>query len=42
MDKKTFKSSFQTFLEEPIDGINSEQKIKYMKKWRGYENNKIP
>jgi hypothetical protein len=30
-------------LKEPVDGITSEQKIKYMKKWvRDYENNKIP
>jgi hypothetical protein len=39
VDKRTFKSRFHRLLDEQVDGIPSEQKIKYMKKWiRDYEN----
>ena len=38
MDKKTFKTSFNRLLEESVDGLTNDQKIKYMKKWiRDYE-----
>ncbi|RSD28586.1 hypothetical protein [Mesobacillus subterraneus] len=33
MDKRTFKTSFNRLLEEQVDGIPNEKKIKYMKKW---------
>jgi hypothetical protein len=39
INKKTFKTSFNRILEESVDGLTNEQKIKYMKKWiRDYEN----
>lgn len=38
MDKKTFKENFLKLLEQNVDGLTSEKKIKYMKKWiRDYE-----
>jgi hypothetical protein len=41
MDKSTFKSSMIRILEEDVDGLSSESKIKYMKKWiREYEQKK--
>jgi hypothetical protein len=40
MDKLTFKSRMLRFLEEDVDGLSTESKIKYMKKWiRDYEQN---
>lgn len=41
MDKRTFKSSFHYLLNEEVDGLTSERKLKYMKKWiREFENDK--
>jgi hypothetical protein len=40
MDKLTFKSRMLRFLEEDVDGLSTESKIKYMQKWiRDYEQN---
>ncbi|MCM3665837.1 hypothetical protein M3204_15570 [Mesobacillus subterraneus] len=39
MKKSKFKSSFQKFLSEEVEGLSNEQKIKYMKKWiKDYQN----
>lgn len=41
MDKRTFKSSFHYLPNEEVDGLTSERKLKYMKKWiREFENDK--
>ncbi|MEH7072880.1 hypothetical protein [Neobacillus drentensis] len=38
MDKKLFKAKVLNLLEQDVDGLTSENKIKYMKKWiRDYE-----
>ena len=40
MDKTKFKTSFLHLLEQEVNGLTSEKKIKYMKKWiRDYEQN---
>jgi hypothetical protein len=42
MDKSTFKSSMLRLLEVDVEGLTSESKIKYIKKWiREYEQNKL-
>jgi hypothetical protein len=41
MNKSTFKSSMLRILEEDVEGLSPESKIKYMKKWiREYEQKK--
>jgi len=38
MDKKLFKAKVLTLLEQDVEGVTPEKKIKYMKKWiRDYE-----
>ena len=42
MDKRTFQLSFFNFLSEDVQGLSSEKKVKYMKKWlRDYEKKQI-
>jgi hypothetical protein len=42
MNKSTFKSSMLRILEEDVEGLPPESKIKYMKKWiREYEQKKL-
>jgi hypothetical protein len=42
MDKSTFKSSILRILEEDVEELSPENKIKYMKKWiREYEQRKL-
>jgi len=33
LKKKEFKAKFIGFLEENVNGLSAENKIKYMKKW---------
>ncbi len=38
MEKNAFKANFKHLLEQDVNGLTSEKKIKYMKKWiRDYE-----
>ena len=42
MDKKTFKLSFIKLLEEGVEDLTTDQKMKYMKKWLNDFSNKQP